>query len=46
VIDRSESQLISQDRLNRHRRQRQAAAPQRAPRKAAPPAIAVLTRGQ
>jgi hypothetical protein len=37
VIDRSESQLISQDRVNRHRRERaskpQARLPQRAPRK-------------
>jgi hypothetical protein len=43
VIDRSESQLISQDRVNRHRREQQPAldaqprVPQRAARKTAPP---------
>jgi hypothetical protein len=45
VIDRSESQLIGQDRLNRHRREQQPATdpqprlPQRAARKLEPPPI-------
>jgi hypothetical protein len=41
VIDRSESQLISRDRVNRHRREQQPTLqprlPQRAARKSAPP---------
>jgi hypothetical protein len=42
VIDRSESQLINQDRVNRHRRERQPQPrlPQRAPRKATLPTTA------
>jgi hypothetical protein len=48
VIDRSESKLISQDRVNRHRREQQPTPdpqprqPQRAARKLAPVPIVAL----